>query len=307
LFPTGDTTHPLLAAAAGKQGTLYLLDPQSLNTAPLDKVQLYPCWCGPSFFMGSDGINRIVTSQGSNPTNATNRGLVLTWQVQLSPSPHLGLDGVAAIISGQDSGFFTSVSSNGTAAGSAIVWAVGRPTGAGPNPAAIVLYAFAGTANPNKSLTLLYTGIAGSWPNGGNANIVPVVSNGKVYVASAYLDSSGATRGQLNIFGVCPTSGCTGKPLSSPVAPFAGPQASPHLISGTLLAVNGLTLTLKTRAGKSATVDASQAIANRKVGTPLRTGVSITAEGSTITGTGALVAEAIVRAKGSGGLWPPDR
>src|SRR5262249_50379913 len=120
---------------------------------PLDQQQIYPCWCGPSYFMGSDRINRIVTSQGSSEDNQTNRGLVFTWQVQLSPSPHLVLDGVAAITSGQDSGFFTSVSSNGTTAGSAIIWAVGRPTGAGPNPTAIVLYAFAGATNSNKALT----------------------------------------------------------------------------------------------------------------------------------------------------------
>jgi hypothetical protein len=305
LFPTGNTTYPYLAAAAGKVGTLYLLDPQSMGT-PLNQLGNYPCWCAPSFFTGSDGINRIVTSQGSS---VTNQGLVRTWQVQMSPSPNLVLDGAVPILSGQDGGFFTSVSSNGTAAGSAIIWAVGRPTGTGANPNAILLYAFAGPPGSSEALTPLYTGIAGSWPNTqGNANIVPVVSDGKVYVASAYLDSSGATRGQLNIFGPCPTSGCTGNPINTSVAPLAGPQAAPHAVSGTILAASGSTLTLKTRTGKSATVDASQALASWHVGVPLRAGVAVTAQGSTITGNGALVAQSIVRAKGtSGGLWPPDR
>jgi hypothetical protein len=34
-------------------------------------------------------------------------------------------------------------------------------------------------------MTQLFRGAAGAWPNtGGNANLVPVVANGKVYVAS---------------------------------------------------------------------------------------------------------------------------
>ena len=38
-----------------------------------------------------------------------------------------------------------------------------------------------------------------------NANIVPVVANGKVYVASGYLDANNSLRGQLNIFGILAT------------------------------------------------------------------------------------------------------
>ncbi len=310
MFPTRNTTHPYLVAAAGKLGRLFLLDPQSMNTGPLDQHDNNSCWCAPSYFVGSDGVNRVVTSQGAvSGDNVSNQGLVRTWQVQLSPSPQLVLEGSSTISSGQDSGFFTTVSSNGTKPGSAIIWAVGRPTGAGANPAAITLYAFAGAANSDKSLTQLYSAVAGAWPSStGNANIVPVVSDGKVYVASAYTDSSGVTRGQLNIFGICPSTGCTGNPLTGKVAPTAGPQAGQHATSGTVLAVSGNMLTVKTRTGKSATVDASQAIASRHVGTPLRAGVAITAQGSEITGTGALVAQSIVRAKGaSGGLWPADR
>jgi hypothetical protein len=305
VFPTGNTTYPFLAASGGKDGAFYLLNPQSMGT-PLDTQYNYPCWCGPSFFVGSDGINRIVTSHSlGKADNQFNEGLVRTWQVQMSPSPNLVLEGSAPIASGGDGGFFTTVSSNGTTPGSAIIWAVGRATGNSPNPTAILLYAFSAAANSNETLNQLYVGIAGSWPTTtANANIVPVVSDGKVYVASAYVDSSGVTRGQLNIFGPCPTTGCPGNPISSPVAVLA----SPHAISGTVLSRSGTTLTLKTRTGKSASVDASQAVANHKVGTPLSEGTPVTAEGSTITGNGALVASVITRAKGtSGGLWPPDR
>jgi PQQ enzyme repeat len=255
LFATGSPTYPYLAIAAGKDGRVFLLDPASLGTGqPLDTQAIESCWCGPSYFVGPDGIGRVVTSHGST---------LRTWQVQMSPAAALTPEATAVLTSsGQDPGFFTSVSSNGSAAGSAIIWAVGRPTGVGADPTALTLYAFAATPpTGSTTLTQLFSAPAGSWPNaGGNANIVPVVANGKVYVASAYLDASGNTRGQLNIFG----RGGAGAPIQSGVAVAnAAPRPeSGHLISGTLLAVKGKTLTLQTRAGKAATIDASAAFQN---------------------------------------------
>jgi hypothetical protein len=64
---------------------------------------------------------------------------------------------------------------------------------------------------------------------------------------------------------------------------------------------------LKTRAGKSAKVDASQVISGHKVGVPLNPGAVLTVQGSALSSTGELEATGIVRAKGrSGKLWPPD-
>src|SRR5271165_2766383 len=57
------------------------------------------CWCGPSFFVGEDGISRIVTSQGNT---------LRTWKVQLPLAPEAAAT-IAA--SEQDGGFFTSISS----------------------------------------------------------------------------------------------------------------------------------------------------------------------------------------------------
>ena len=79
------------------------------------------------------------------------------------------------------------------------------------------------------------------------------------------------------------------------------------MISGTLLAVNGETLTLRTGAGKTATVDASPAFQNERVTGPLKVGTPYTAQGMTFDASGALVATAIGRAKPSSGLWPLDR
>jgi hypothetical protein len=239
------------------------------------------CWCGQSFFTGSDGINRIVTSQGR---------ALSTWQLQLSPAPHLVLEGQATVVTGQDEGFFTTVSSNGLAAGSAIIWAVGRPTN--NNPAFVNLYAYAATVS-GGTYTQLFSSPAGTWPHTeANANIVPVVANGKVYVA-AYK--------ALTIFG---GSGAAALPALQPAAQ----PNSPHIVSGVLSAIDGPTLTLKNRGGKPVKVDDSQAAKNGRIGTPLELGVSLTAQGSIIEANGALEAVSIVRAKGtSGELWPADR
>jgi hypothetical protein len=70
--------------------------------------------------------------------------------------------------------FNTSVSSDATKQG--IIWAVGRPQG---KDNAVRLFAF--DANSGAQLT---EQTAGLWPHAGDANIVPVVTNGKVYVAS---------------------------------------------------------------------------------------------------------------------------
>ena len=100
------------------------------------------------------------------------------------------------------------MSSNGTS--NPIIWAMSRPTSSA-NGAPISLYAF----NPDSggtTMTNLFEINAGNWPNtGGNSNLVPVVANGLVFVASNQ---------QLQIFG--PTGGtaaATTTTLSSSMNP----------------------------------------------------------------------------------------
>ena len=294
-----------MAVAAGKDGRLFLLNRAAMwgggfnAGAILDTEQssdiLSGCWCGSSFFTGSDGIGRVVTSQGKT---------LATWKIQLSPSPHLVLDGTAEIPTipgqtdgGEDPGFFTVISSNGTHAGSATIWAVGRPT----TTSDVSLFAFNATAS-GGTLPLIFasssTQRAGSWPYWGNANIVPVVANGKVYVAS---DNT------LTIFGATPPAtllGSAAKINSTPAPP--ADLDSPHVVTGTLLAVNGATLKLQTRAGKTVTVDTSLAERNKQTSLLLLHGV-YTAQGSSFSAAGALQATSIFRAKGSTALWPADK
>ncbi|HLZ99759.1 MAG TPA: hypothetical protein VKP66_17615, partial [Steroidobacteraceae bacterium] len=157
-----------------KIGIMYLMKQGNLggeNSANvLGEYAVGGCWCGPSYFEGSDAVGRVVSSGGSS---------IKVWEVQSSPTTTLVPDPgftSPSISTGQDPGFFTSISSNGTAAGSAVIWAVNRPFDA---TQAVTLFAFDATTGAQ-----LFSGTAGTWPISANANIVPTVANGKVYVAS---------------------------------------------------------------------------------------------------------------------------
>jgi len=163
------------------------------------------------------------------------------------------------------------------------------------------LYAFAypiaatGSAGTFK---LLYSKSAGPWPfSGHNANVVPVVANGKVYVASYRT---------LTIFGD-PATAAPAAPIVPETSPVASPSSPHYVVTGTLLEVSGSTLSLQTRGAKTVKIDYSQAARNEQMMGPLTVGKLFTVEASTLTSTGALVATSIVRAKSSSSsLWPPD-
>lgn len=281
LMPSG-RVGANLAAIVSKDGRLWLLDSSSLPTS-LDMHQLASgCWCGTSYFQGSDGINRLVSSAGN---------ALQTWQIQMSPAPHLVAEATAYVQSSeQDPGFFTVVSSRGERVGSALIWAVARPT----SSTGLTLYAFS-AMSVNGSLVQLYTAPAGQWPNlGGNANIVPVVANGKVYVASYR---------SLMIFG--PNAGAA--PSSAALADDLTPQSfeGTRRVSGTLLSVQGTVLTLLTRSGQTVRVDDSAAAANQRIAI-LTVGYPFTVVGEASSGTVDLQASTISRAKPGSGAWPTD-
>ena len=305
VVPTQPGPFPSLAVAAGKFGTMYLLNRASLGgftpAGPdkvLDKKRIGQCWCGPSYFAGSDGVGRVVSSGGlvDNTGVPLNLAQITVWKVQTSPTVAFVQEGAALpVASGQDPGTFTTVSSNGTQAGTAIIWATTRPTDS--NPASINLYAFA-AAPSGGTLPKLYSSQAGTWPvaNNGNANIVPVVADGLVFVASYK---------QLTIFGL------GGKPYVPPAAAAAEPaalnaHAPPHEITGVLEHAEGAVLTLQTRAGKIALVDDSDARRRDQIGVLVQ-GNAYTAQGTTYDSTGALRAQTVTRAKPSPAIWPPDR
>lgn len=277
-----------LATIVSKDGRLFLLNQDDLSTA-LDTQQLADgCWCGPSYFHGSDGIGRVVSSAGA---------ALQIWQVQISP-PQLVAEATANVQqSEQDPGFFTVVSSNAGHLSSAIIWAVARPTPTTP----LMLYAFAAVP-VSGTLNQLYSAPAGEWPNlGGNANIVPVVANGKVYVA-AYKS--------LMIFGpnASPAASSTAVSVDLATAASSLPPGATQRVSGTLLAINGTTLTLSTRANQIVTADVSGAVANERVAN-LIVGQAYTALGAGPSrgSTAILQAVSVMRAKRNPAAWPRDQ
>jgi hypothetical protein len=306
-----------LAAIAGKDGRLFLLDRAGtlLKFLKLRQAGLR-CWCAPSYFTGPDGVGRIVASQGN---------VVQTFKI---PSSNLSPEGTSRGLStGQDPGFFTTVSCNGSGAfgnctNTPIVWAVSRPTS---STSGVDLYAFSGSAVGGTYPLLFGPVRVGSWPNiGGNANIVPTVSNGRVYVASWRTLAILSLRGGA---AAAPLAEAAPEAAAAPGAAAApeavAPPTAAFEISGTLESINGSVLTLTNRNGKDRLIDTSEAIKNGQIAPTLTVGEAYTAVGSSFTSAGDLHADAINRAKCrqhidagrdlkgvqpacTGDQWPPD-
>lgn len=190
VLPDQPGTKPHLAVAAGKDGNMYLMNEDQLGGYSTTKnnvlgtYKIGGCLCGESYFVDpADGAARVVSSGARNVT---------VWKLQTSPTTVLkNVSSSLKITNGQGAGFFTSVSSNGVT--NPIIWAISRP--ASTVSKGLTLYAF----NPEsggKILTKLFQGPAGTWPYfPSHSNLVPVVANAKVYVASYK---------QLQIFGLKP-------------------------------------------------------------------------------------------------------
>ncbi|HLY58241.1 MAG TPA: hypothetical protein VKS60_21950 [Stellaceae bacterium] len=290
LIPQTSTT-PALVAAAGKAGQLYLMQRTSLGgynpggaNAVVGEYYIGGCWCGPSAYTGSDKVRRIVTSGGN---------AVEVWDLQASPSLGLVQQFSTSINTGQDPGFFTSVSSNGTAAGTAVIWALSRPFDA---TNAISLYAI----DPSNG-NIIYSGTAGSWPNTtGNANLVPVVANGHVYVASYK---------SLSIFGLAASGAAVTREVALKDLPHAAPAAaapmSPHQLTGVVRSANGSRLDIETRDGRTVAIDYGDALVRHVAVVPV-VGQPVLARG-TYASDGALHADTMLHAKASSASWEPDR
>jgi hypothetical protein len=295
VLPTQPGPMPNLVVAAGKEGNLFILnrDPNMMGgfhspNVP-NSVVVGECWCGPSFFSGADGVGRVVTSGATD---------LRSWMVNTALTPALTQEASASLPQDkQDGGFFTSISSHGTTAKSAIIWAVDRP---GDDANHVSLYAFDAAAT-GSTLTKLWSGAAGTWPNlGGNANIVPTVANGRVYVASYQ---------KLSVFGLRATR-VVGKPLPRR-EPF-GPDPEPPRMRplegptywGTIREVDGAHLVVALRTGKLLEVDLKEAIKQGTSGVPV-VGRHVLLTGKTDS-QGRFIARTMMRAKGPAS-WGVDR
>ena len=287
LLPKQPGAVPLLSVAAGKAGMMYLLNKASLggedSNTVLGEYWIGACWCAPSYYRGSDGVGRVVSSGGKS---------IEVWEVQTSPTtalvPEPGFT-PPSISTGQFPGLFTAVSSNGTAANSAVIWAVNRPFDSSKD---VTLFAFDAATG-----TELFSGTAGTWPNtGGDANLVPTVANGKVYVGSYR---------SLAIFGVQTTDQpLLAKSQFTRPEPPAEAAISAHQVSGFVRAVLGARIVMETRDGKRITVDLSEAI-QREAAVHPTVGDTALARGDFVHGM--LRAESFLHTIPQPALWRPDR
>jgi hypothetical protein len=142
-------------------------------------------WGGPAFFADANGVGHIV--YGGSPLNTYNLSLGPVG-LAVQSSANVGC------LECRDDGSQPVVSSNGTSAGSAIVWALKTPGNSGGT---ITLYAF----DALNMGTTLYSATAGTWTQTsgtswvGGALVSPLIANGHVYVP---------TDGSVSVFGLHP-------------------------------------------------------------------------------------------------------
>jgi len=285
LLPAQKGQPSNLAIALGKAGKMYLLNADDLdnhargNNKAYDIVNGGSCWCAQSYFEGSDGVGRVVSSGGN---------VVRVWRVKTGATPRLQKEVESAEIqNGQDPGVFTAVSSNNHK--DAVIWAAGKPVDF--DPGTFKLYAF--DAASGKTL---FKGDAGNWPfPENNATVMPMVANGRVFVASYKT---------LSIFGLSSASAAS-LPHVSPPNMRVKLGTGEHEIYGTVKAIDGARLTVQKRDGSTLTVDATRAAAQHAKAQP-ELGKALVARGS-YSPAGVLEASAVLHAKNNPAMWYPDR
>ena len=270
---TGSTPH--LVIAGGKDGRGFLLNRDNLGGYTpggpdhvLQSVSQGGCWCGPAYFVGSDGNPYVLTAGGNGVTK---------WQltfpaVQLSEISSTG-SGVTNSLP-DNGGTIPVVSSNGTTANSAIVWFVQRPASSSDSDPGtpVTLYAYNAS-----NLTQLFSIQAGTWTHAVNseADLVPTVANGKVYLASNEqvqifgLLSKDAQRSALPQALQPSNPDAVACPASRPALAAVGGTArttgsSLHQFTGTVCALESNQLQLALRNGRSISVDISEAFAKHR-------------------------------------------
>lgn len=286
ILPDQPGPIPHLAIAGGKDGRAFLLNRDNLGGytqgGPNNVVQTITmggCWCGPAYYVGSDGATHVLTGGGNGVTS---------WRLQTSPSVQLVQEsstGSGAVNGLPDNGgVMPVVSSNGTTPGTAVVWFIQRPSlSSDMNPGTpVTLHAYAASNLSQQLFSIL----GGTWTHAtnSNANIVPTVAKGRVYVASNM---------QLRIYGL---TGALKPMVDDPITPSqpdtvtcpagiapakaASGAAVLHQLYGTACQANGTELKLALRSGRAVSIDTSTLSNQRRTvlltpGRPLHVSVTI--------------------------------
>jgi outer membrane protein assembly factor BamB len=174
---------PPLAVAMGKSAQLYLLDRTDLghkrthDAGALQKVDLRGkgegLWGGPAYYLGPQG--GVVFYQ-------VELDVLRAFAVSTGNPPALEATVKGATPAGVG-GSLPIVSSNGSEAGTAVVWLVNRSS-----PLRLEAY------DAEKLGTPIFTGAIGAWGSG-RPFLTPIEANGRVYVG---------TTGQVAVFGLVP-------------------------------------------------------------------------------------------------------
>jgi hypothetical protein len=238
----GSIPHQLVAQ--GKDGILTLLNRDSLGgfvsggpDNALAELALGGVWSAPAYWQDPSGNANVFTTGGSLYR-------VLVGPSSLTVTSSTGIN----FPSSDGNGSTPTISSNGSAAGSAIAWIVRRPVNVGTDQ--LALYAF----DASNLQRQLFAASIGYWnESGSNATLVPTVANGKVYVANAKA---------ILAFGL------RGGHADTDVSDEGETRAAPtHVVYGIVKALHGSQLIVQTRTGKLLSVDIAPA---RRLG---RTGV----------------------------------
>ncbi len=279
-----------MAVAAGKDGNMYFMNADNLTNHTTGDARAFGtygiggCWCGASYFTGTDGKGRVVSSGG---------GSVGLWLVHGSGAhPTLTNEYFGPGIPGEQApGFMTAVSSNGSSG--VVIWAVGHAVSQDSGDPTISLYAFNGPTGAQ-----IFSGTAGFWPNtNGTANIAPVVANGHVYVATYEgLAIYGLSSGPAAVPALTGESHATRRIALAP---------GQHEIFGTVTAINGWNVTVAKRDGSIVTVNTLSAAQHDLYAAP-SVGRGISVRG-TYTATNMMTANVVLHANGHPRMWQSDR
>jgi len=201
VLPTQPGTTPDLLVAAGKEGAIYVVNRDQMTAKNVHYVGQSTCttqdpeileesasgavggmwsmpayWNSTLYYWGSGDVLKSIPVTGGLPdfTHITGN------------TTSIGFPGATP-----------SISSNGTAAGSAIVWAIdssqyGSP---GPGPGPAVLHAYDATNISNELWNSAQAGDHRDQPGNAVKFSVPTIANGKVYIG---------TSGQVQAYGLLP-------------------------------------------------------------------------------------------------------
>jgi hypothetical protein len=174
LLPNFTGSNARLAVSGIKSGTMFLLDRDNLGRfnasadRSLQDVTLEnsenSLYGGPAYYNGV-----VYWGAGGQPMEA--------FGLHLGTHPTLALNSRSANSFPGEGGEIPAVSSNGTVAGSAVVWATTRPAQGGM----IEMYAY-DARNLGK---LLWHGEVGIWRASGDAFLTPAIAGGHVFVGGS--------------------------------------------------------------------------------------------------------------------------